>query len=125
MRVTKKSVVDDGIVRRILKIMKEKGVSQQELERFLGLGNGIFTHWKYNGSKSYLNYIDRIAECLNVSKNYLLEGRDDSVNNDSMSLYEIEVIKMLRDLDAKKRDLSYQTIKMFWTDAMKLKESRA
>ena len=47
MRKTNKSVVDDTIVRRMLLVMESKNIRQQELVEYLGLANGIFTHWKY------------------------------------------------------------------------------
>ena len=49
MRKTNKSVVDDTIVRRMLLVMESKNIRQQELVEYLGLANGIFTHWKYDG----------------------------------------------------------------------------
>ena len=123
MRLPKKEVVDDKIIERMLEIMQEKRISQQELVEYLGLANGIFTNWKYKGSKSYMTYIDKIAECLGVSRTYLINGEDEQVNRDNITRFEIEIIKMLRDLDEKKRELSYQTIKMLWDDTKMLQKA--
>ena len=122
MRKTNKSVVDDTIVRRMLLVMESKNIRQQELVEYLGLANGIFTHWKYDGSKTYMRYLDKIADFLGVSKNYLVEGRDQSINEDTITTFEVEVLQMLRDMDDSKRELSYQTIKMLWNDTKKIKE---
>ena len=122
MRLPKKEVVDDKIIERMLEIMHEKRISQQELVEYLGLANGIFTNWKYKGSKSYMTYIDKIAECLGVSKTYLINGEDEQINRDNITRFEVEIIKMLRDLDEKKRELSYQTIKMLWDDTKMLQK---
>ena len=122
MRLPKKEVVDDKIIERMLEIMREKRISQQELVEYLGLANGIFTNWKYKGSKSYMTYIDKIAECLGVSKTYLINGEDEQINRDNITRFEVEIIKMLRDLDEKKRELSYQTIKMLWDDTKMLQK---
>lgn len=116
MRQPKREVVDDKVIERMLEIMRERRISQQELVDYLGLANGIFTNWKYKGSKSYMNYIDKISECLGVSKTYLVSGEDEQINRDSITRFEVEIITMLRELDDRKRELSYQTIKAFWDD---------
>lgn len=120
MRTPKNGVVDDKIIKRMLEVMQEKRISQQELVEYLGLANGIFTNWKYRGSKSYMTYIDKIAECLGVSKSYLISGEDEQINRDSITRFEVEIIRMLRELDDRKRELSYQTIKAFWDDEKRL-----
>lgn len=120
MRQPKREIVNDKIIERMLEIMQEKRISQQELVEYLGLANGIFTNWKYKGSKSYMNYIDKISECLGVSKTYLINGEDEQINRDSITRFEVEIIKMLRELDDRKRELSYQTIKAFWDDTKML-----
>ncbi len=120
MRTPKNGIVDDKIIERMLEVMQEKRISQQELVEYLGLANGIFTNWKYRGSKSYMTYIDKIAECLGVSKSYLISGEDEQINRDSITRFEVEIIRMLRELDDRKRELSYQTIKAFWDDEKRL-----
>ena len=120
MRQPKREIVNDKIIERMLEIMQEKRISQQELVEYLGLANGIFTNWKDKGSKSYMNYIDKISECLGVSKTYLINGEDEQINRDSITRFEVEIIKMLRELDDRKRELSYQTIKAFWDDTKML-----
>ena len=117
MRKTDKVVVDDTIVGRILSTMETRHVTQKGLEEYLGLGNGIFTRWKYDGSKTYMRYIDKISECLGVSRDYLIDGKDENLVEVTITLIEDEIIRMLREMDPKKRELSYQTIKIFWHDS--------
>ena len=69
--------------------------------------------------------IDKIAECLGVSKTYLINGEDEQINRDNITRFEVEIIKMLRELDDKKRELSYQTIKVFWDDTKMLQKANS
>ena len=43
MRNTTRTVADEPVLNRILETMKEKGVNQQDVTQYLGLGNGAFT----------------------------------------------------------------------------------
>ena len=52
MRQTEKTIVKNPIVERIIDTMKARSISQNELIEYLGLGNGAFTRWKYDGSTS-------------------------------------------------------------------------
>ena len=65
MRQTKKKVVKNPIVERIIDVLNLRSISQNELIEHLGLGNGAFTRWKYDGGKSYMKYIDEANEILN------------------------------------------------------------
>ena len=112
MKISSREVVNDSIVRRMLGVMGEKGISQQELIRYIGLGNGIFTHWKFDGCKTYMKYIDKIAECLGVSKDYLLHGIEDDMNGASITEQEIEIIELFRSLDKKKKALAIDMLKI-------------
>ena len=66
MRVPERKAVDDKVIERMLEVMREKRISQRELVEYLGLANGTFTSWKYKGDKSYMSFMDRIAEYLGV-----------------------------------------------------------
>ena len=46
MRNTSRKVIDEPVLNRILATMQEKGVNQQDVARYLGLGNETFTRWK-------------------------------------------------------------------------------
>ncbi len=98
MRNTMKAVADDPVLGRILSTMDEKGVNQQDVTKHLGLGNGAFTRWKYNNGKSYLQYLSRIAEYLGVSREYLLSGKEEILENEKLSKNEQKLIETFRSL---------------------------
>lgn len=56
----------------ILRIMKEKGITQKELCCAIGIGAPKFTDWKNGRVHSYNKYIPAIAGYLNVSPDVLL-----------------------------------------------------
>lgn len=78
---------------KILGIMKEQRVSQQEICRYLNLTKHAFSDWKSGKSESYLKYLPQIAEYLDVSVDYLL-GKTPSPERENIP----EDEKRLRDL---------------------------
>ena len=78
---------------KILGIMKEQRVSQQEICRYLNLTKQTFSDWKSGKSESYLKYLPQIAEYLDVSVDYLL-GKTPSPEREDIP----EDEKRLRDL---------------------------
>ena len=105
MRNTERPVVDDPVLRRILTTMEEKGVNQQDVTKHLGLGNGAFTRWKYNNGKSYMQYLNRIAEFLGVSREYLLSGKEEIVENEKLSSNEKKLLEAFRNLKKIEQDI--------------------
>ncbi len=57
---------------KILFLLKEQEKTQKDLMDYLGLGKTAFTGWKSGANTSYLKYISKIAEFLEVSTDYLL-----------------------------------------------------
>ena len=98
MRNTERPIVNDPVLERILATMEEKGVNQQDVTKHLGLGNGAFTRWKYNNGKSYLQYLSRIAEFLGVSRDYLLSGKEEILENEKLSKNEQKLLETFRNL---------------------------
>lgn len=78
---------------KILGIMKEQRVSQQEICQYLKLTKQTFSEWKAGRSESYLKYLPQIAEYLDVSVDYLL-GKTPSPEREDIP----EDEKRLRDL---------------------------
>lgn len=64
------------VLDRISNLLKEQHKKQKDLTDYLGISKNIFTNWNSGASKSYLKYIDKIAEFFNVSTDYLLEKTD-------------------------------------------------
>ena len=93
MRKTQKQIVENPVVQRIIETLKSRSVKQNELIDHLGLSNGTFTKWKYDGGESYMKYIDSIADFLHVSKEYLLYGGNEDCIKFEIMPSEIELIK--------------------------------
>lgn len=66
-----------GTLNRILSEMKLKGISQVELCERLKIKKQAVTNWKSGHTQSYMKYLPRIAEILDVSVDYLL-GKSES-----------------------------------------------
>ena len=69
-----KKTRNDDILDRIIEKMNEQHVTQTQLANRLGLNRCVFNTWKSNRSRTYLKYIDQIAEYLGVPYDYLLTG---------------------------------------------------
>lgn len=61
----------------ILEIMKSKKITQKDICHYLYLDKHTFSDWKSGRSESYLKYLPKIAEYLDVSVDYLL-GKSES-----------------------------------------------
>ena len=57
--------------------MKQKDIKDQVLIKAIGLNTSAMSDWKSGRSKSYIRHIDKIAEYLGVSVDYLLGRTDD------------------------------------------------
>lgn len=62
----------------ILRVMKEKNITQKELCNAIGIGAPKFTDWKTGRVRSYHKYIPSIADFLGVSTDVLLGGSHQS-----------------------------------------------
>ena len=113
MRKTQKQIVENPVIQRILETMKSRSVKQNELTDHLGLSNGIFTKWKYDGGESYMKYIDGISEFLNVPKEYLLYG-DPSSDDTALLLSDVEDYKKFRQLSDEQQCLIRTAIDIIW-----------
>jgi hypothetical protein len=52
MQQTEKTIVSNPIAEKMIDANRAGSVSQDELIEYLGLVNGAFTRWKYDGSTS-------------------------------------------------------------------------
>ena len=62
---------------KILSLLTEKGIQQKTFAENIGVAKHTITDWKNGRSKSYMKYIDKIADFFDVSADYLLEKTDD------------------------------------------------
>ena len=121
MREPKGRLTDDPVVLRILECVKQNGITEKDMMHGVGLDNTIMTAWKYRGSKSYGRYINKIAEFLGVSSDYLLRGIDGEVNTGVMTSNEIMLVKNYRKLD-QARKMAVMDVLNNYLDAMKYEE---
>lgn len=66
----------DEVFARIDHLMRQQKKKNKDLNEYLGLTKSTYDGWKRGTSKSFMKYIDRIAEFLDVTPNYLLCGTD-------------------------------------------------
>ena len=60
----------------------------------LGVGKNAFDSWKYGKSKSYMLYIDKIADFFGTSIDYLVRGKE--MTSDDLSVSEREMVNRYR-----------------------------
>ena len=98
MREPVNKLTDDPVVLRIMDQLQLQNLTEKSLLDYLGASNSLFNAWKYRNVKSYVKYIDKIAEYLSVEKGYLLEGTDSYVNTDTLTATEIKMVGLFRDM---------------------------
>ncbi len=75
----------DPIVSRIVDLLEKKSITRATLMKYLGLTGSVFSTWSNGKTHTYENYLDRIAEFLNVSVEYLRYGKENTRNSGSKS----------------------------------------
>ena len=68
-------------IERIIGLLEEKGIEQQQFASAIGVGKQKISEWKSGKTKSYMKYIDKIAEYLCVSTDYLLGNEETNTGN--------------------------------------------
>lgn len=63
-------------VDRIFEKVKEKYAEQKDFAKDIGTSASKVSEWKRRKSSSYVKYIDKIAEALDTSVEYLLSGKE-------------------------------------------------
>lgn len=59
-------------IEKIVRLLKEKGLEQQDLTSHIGVKKSVFSAWKSGVSRSYNKYLPEISELLGVSIDWLL-----------------------------------------------------
>lgn len=114
MRNTERSTCNNPVIERIETTLKERNLSQLQLIDSLGLGASAFTRWKYDNGKSYLKYIDQIADFLGVSVDYLLHGN--SPGGWELTAQEIKMIHLFRSISKKGQETILYLLKVMNVD---------
>ena len=109
-----REVSKDPVLHRIMDALRERKRSNKDLEHHLHLANGTFVNWKFNGIKSYLSHIKEIAEFLNVSTDYLLNGNELEIKSSGeITAAELEIIQMFRKVDLKGQECILEILRRF------------
>ena len=94
----------DDTLQRILDLMKEKRITDLEMQEYLGLPRGAFSNWKRGMGRSYYEHISKIADRLEVTIDYLIRGED--MKTDSLSHQETELISDFRKLTSEGKKIA-------------------
>lgn len=79
------------------KALKNKGYRVADLCRITGIGASTFTDWKKGRSVPKSEKMKKIADCLEVSVDYLsgTENNDSNINNYEMPKYDLRVHELI------------------------------
>lgn len=93
----------DDTLNRICRLMNEQKIQDQEMISYLELSRGTFANWRRNNGRSYYEHIDKIADRLDVTIDYLIRGEDLKTN--SLSHQEYELIENFRKLNKNEKEV--------------------
>ncbi|MDE6441386.1 MAG: helix-turn-helix domain-containing protein [Clostridia bacterium] len=57
---------------RIKELRIERGLTQPQLAKMVGVSNAVISFWENNINEPKASYVKKLAKCLNVSTDYLL-----------------------------------------------------
>ena len=74
---------------KIIQLLKEQNKKQIDLCEHIGVKKNAFTSWKAGANHSYKKHIDKIAEFLGVSTDYLLgtQKENPAANSDEALMF--------------------------------------
>ena len=76
--------------------MKKQEIQDQVLIEFLKLPRGAVANWRRDNRNAYYRYIDKIADRLGVTIDYLIRGHE--IKSDSLTSQETELMDNYRKL---------------------------
>ena len=103
MKETKREVTDDPIMLRIIEAVDKSGKKASELMDFLSISKNSFDNWKFRGLKSYMTYIDKIADFTGTSLDWLIRGYEP--DSSMLTADEIEIVQGYRNLNVVRKNL--------------------
>ena len=101
-------MTDDPILLRIISLLKRNGHTEKDLLRSVNLKDTTFNRWKFENSKSFMQHIDKIADYLGVSIDYLVRGQEANGADRGMVGFvakEKEIIDFYRKLSRKRQEM--------------------
>lgn len=66
----------ENLGEKIKDLRLEKGLTQPQLAKLIGVSNGIISIWENNINEPKATYIKRLAKTFHVSSDYLLGLKD-------------------------------------------------
>ena len=112
MRDTKRKVTNDPVVLRIISELEKNHIMAKTLISEIGVGKNAFDSWKYGTSKSYMLYIDKIADFLGTSIDYLVRRQE--MTSENLSVEEREIIDRYRMFAKGRKDFIKQMVSELW-----------
>lgn len=97
MSPRRRKSIDDMVVRRMVRLLREQMKEEKDLMNEIGLRPGTMKNWKYAGSYGYMKYMKEICAFLDTTPNYLFYGTEDTEKR--MTSMEKEMIRMYRSID--------------------------
>lgn len=90
--------MNENVIERITRLLKEQGKQDKELCDFIGVAQSTFVNWKKRNTDPKSKYVPDIAEFLGVSERYLLTG-EEVTDTEAMAekLHKDPSLKMLFD----------------------------
>lgn len=113
MRKPKNELTNDQTVLKIMELLREQRKTEKDLERYIGLSNGTFTRWKYRGSKTYIQHIEKIAEYLDVPSKYLKSEVENVMESYEITKEELRLIQFYRRMGKDKQDVLLKSAVFF------------
>ena len=97
----------DVVLERILNLKKDKGITDTQFQKDIGIYSTALAEWKNGKTTSYLKKLPKIAEYFNVPVDYLLGNTDQKekptgVQADELSEYDARVLAWFHSLPPEK-----------------------
>ena len=104
------------VFQRIDSLMRRTKHQQKDMDNYLCLPKGTYSHWVQKKSSSYMYHIGEIAKYLGVSPNYLILGTEDWNYNQRMRAVTEEESALLDGFEKTKmedRQLLFEILQVF------------
>ena len=105
MRTPIRAMTDDPVLLRIIDRLRLNGHTEKDLLRSVGLKDTTFNRWKFENSKSFMQHIDKIADYLGVSIDYLVRGQEPDEGTGGFVAEEKGIIDLYRKLSRKRQEM--------------------
>lgn len=92
---------DLSIIDNLLQLLDEKGLSQADLCKYLGINTSTMTNWKQRGTDPAAKYIIPICEFIDVSPYMLLTGNEKPIDSSDEEL----LLSYFRELNEKDKGI--------------------